>query len=93
MPKQKQMTPRRLQSYVAEFGTEIFSTDNKILFCKICNMKISCEKHFSVTQHITAEKHFKAVKRVYDRKIKYTRINKFFFFVNNFLLLVLTKFL
>lgn len=68
MPKQKQTTSNRLQSYITEFGTGIFSTDNKILFCKVCNTKISCEKRFSVTQHVTTEKHLKAVKRTEENK-------------------------
>ncbi|KAF0753067.1 CGG triplet repeat-binding protein 1, partial [Aphis craccivora] len=57
MPKEKKTTSSRLQSYVTEFGTEIFSTDNKILFCKVCNTKVSSEKRFSINQHIAAEKH------------------------------------
>lgn len=70
MPKEKKTTSSRLQSYVTEFGTEIFSTDNKILFCKVCNTKVSSEKRFSITQHIAAEKHRKSVKRAEEKKDK-----------------------
>lgn len=70
MPKEKKTTSSRLQSYVTEFGTEIFSTDNNILFCKVCNTKVSSEKRFSITQHIAAEKHRKSVKRAEEKKDK-----------------------
>jgi len=70
MPKEKKTTSNRLQSYVTEFGTEIFSTDNKILFCKVCNTKVSSEKRFSITQYIAAEKHSKSVKRAGEKKDK-----------------------
>lgn len=70
MPKEKQITSSRLQSYVNEFGTGIFSTDRKILFCKVCNTKISSEKRFSVTQHIATEKHRTAAKHAEEKKNK-----------------------
>jgi hypothetical protein len=47
----------------------IFSTDNNILYCKVCNKKISSEKRFSVIQHIATEKHHKAVERVEKKKM------------------------
>jgi len=76
MPKEKKTTSNRLQSYVTEFGTEIFSTDNKILFCKVCNTKVSSEKRFSITQHIAAKKHRKFVNAL---KKKMINLNSFYF--------------
>jgi hypothetical protein len=70
MSKEKKTTSSCLQSYVTEFRTGILSTDNNILFYKVCNMKVSSEKRFSVTQHIATEKHRKAVKRIEEKKDK-----------------------
>lgn len=48
MPKEKSTKSYRLGNFVTEFGESVFSTDNMILFCKICNVKVSSEKRFSV---------------------------------------------
>jgi len=39
MPKEKQTVAGRLQNFVAEFGAEYFSTDNKVLICTVCESK------------------------------------------------------
>jgi hypothetical protein len=54
MPKEKISVATRLRNYVSEFGN-IFTTDSKILFCTVCNIKIASDKRFSVTQHIATE--------------------------------------
>jgi len=67
MPIEKSSVATRLKNYVSEFGN-IFTTDNKILFCTVCNIKIASDKRFSVTQHIATEKHRRGVNRVEDKK-------------------------
>jgi len=32
------------KKFVLEFGENVFSTEGTILFCKICEVKVSCEK-------------------------------------------------
>lgn len=63
MPKERKSDAGRLQHFVKEFGTDIFSTDNKVLICKVCEAKVSSEKRFSVTQHIYSNKHARSIER------------------------------
>lgn len=32
-------------NYVNEFGKNVFSTDSRILFCKICGIEVASEKN------------------------------------------------
>ena len=57
MPKEKPSSAFKLKQLVTDFGENIFSTDSKILFCKVCEIKIASEKRFSIVQHINTEKH------------------------------------
>lgn len=50
-----------LSSFVKEFGEHVFSFDGKILFCKLCEVKVSATKRFLVTQHLKTSKHEHAV--------------------------------
>lgn len=61
MPKVKVSLFSQLNNYVSEFGPEVFSTDGKILYCKICDIKCGSAKRFNVTQHLTTAKHLKLV--------------------------------
>lgn len=63
MPKEKKSVASRLQGFVSEFGSDIFSTDNKVLICKVCETKVSSEKRFSISQHIASDKHVRGVQR------------------------------
>jgi len=51
------------RKYVLEFGENVFSTDGTILFCKICEVKVNCEKRFTVTQHLKTNKHERLLNR------------------------------
>ena len=62
MPKIKQTASQHLGNLVNAFGSEIFSTDGQILYCKFCETRVASEKRFTVQQHVTCEKH----KRVID---------------------------
>lgn len=61
MPKVKVSLSSQLNNYVSEFGPEVFSTDGKILYCKICDIKCGSAKRFNVTQHLATGKHLKLV--------------------------------
>lgn len=63
MPKNKTSTSARLRAFVSEFGSQVFSTDGIILFCKICEVKVVAEKKFTVEQHISRIKHINGTER------------------------------
>lgn len=47
----------RFRNFVKEFGEDIFSCDNAVLFCKVCGVKVSAEKKYNIQQHIARGKH------------------------------------
>lgn len=63
MTKAKLSISSRLHSYVSEYGNDIFSSDGKVLFCKVCNVKVSALKQFTVEQYINRKKHTRGVER------------------------------
>lgn len=63
MPKAKCSDSVKLRGFVREFGEKLFSTDGKILFCKLCEVKVSAEKRFNVQQHCNTAKHTNCMKR------------------------------
>lgn len=64
MPKEKSTNVYRLRNFVVELGESVFSTDNFILFCNICNVKLMSEKCFSVIQHLKTDKYIKSTARL-----------------------------
>jgi len=66
MPKVK--TNAFLKQLVLEFGEEIFQTDGSILYCKLCETKMSHEKKYNRQPHVRREKHVQAVKRHENEK-------------------------
>jgi hypothetical protein len=46
----------RLRGFVKQFGEKYFATDVIILFCKLCEVKVTVEKRFAV-QHCSSAKH------------------------------------
>ncbi|KAE9533432.1 hypothetical protein AGLY_009070 [Aphis glycines] len=66
MPKVK--TNSFLKKLVLEFGEEFFQTDGSILYCKLCETKVSHEKKYNIQQHVWREKHVQAVKRHENEK-------------------------
>jgi len=44
MPKVKCFDSAKLRGFVKEFGKKYFSTDGIILFCKLCEVKVTAEK-------------------------------------------------
>ncbi|KAF0723495.1 Uncharacterized protein FWK35_00031639 [Aphis craccivora] len=68
MPKEKSTKAYRLRDFVIEFGESVFSMDNLILFCKICNVKVASEKRFSIIQHLKTDKHIRSAARLEKNK-------------------------
>jgi hemerythrin superfamily protein len=57
MPKLKCSDIVRLYGFVKEFGEKHFTTDGIILFCKLCEVKVTAEKRFIVEQRCNTAKH------------------------------------
>jgi hypothetical protein len=53
MPKVKCSDSVRLCGFVKEFGEKYFTTEGIILFCKLCEVKVTAEKRFTVQQKCT----------------------------------------
>lgn len=54
----KKSNREKMQSYIHEFGGyKTFSTEGKMLFCKLCETAVSCERKSLVRQHVQTEKH------------------------------------
>jgi hypothetical protein len=62
MPKVKCSDSVRLRGFVEEFGEKYFITDGKMLFCKLCEVKVTAEKRFTV-QHCNTAKHKSCVNK------------------------------
>src|SRR5215468_11344394 len=63
MAKVKYFDSGKLRGFVKEFGEKYFSTDGIILFCKLCEVKVTAEKRFTVQQHCNTAKHKSCVNR------------------------------
>lgn len=57
MGKVKATTGAKCRQYVSEFGDEVFSTDGKVILCKLCNKAIICERRSQVLQHLKTTIH------------------------------------
>ncbi|XP_055902175.1 uncharacterized protein LOC129938564 [Eupeodes corollae] len=56
MPKGKTSVSAVLKKYVSD-NPQIFTSDGKILFCKICSKGVSYDKKFQVDQHLKSMRH------------------------------------
>ncbi|XP_022166130.1 uncharacterized protein LOC111041895 [Myzus persicae] len=68
MPKIKPTISTVVKNYVLEFGEDVFSCDESVLFCKLCETKVSAERRYTVTHHIETAKHKRAVNRKNNTK-------------------------
>jgi hypothetical protein len=57
MAKVKRSESAKLRGFVKDFGEECFSSDGRILFCKLCGVKVTAGKRFNVQQHCDTAKH------------------------------------
>jgi len=60
VPKLPASNSARLKIYVSE-NEGVFSADNQILFCKLCDIRVNSQKRFTVNQHLKTAKHLRAV--------------------------------
>ena len=67
MPKVKCSSSAKLRGFIKEFGDKYFSTDGKILFCKMCEVKVTADKRLTVQQHCNTVEH----KRLCKQRICY----------------------
>ena len=63
MPKLKCSDSVRLRGFVKEFDEKCFTADVIILFCKLCKVKVTADKRFTVQQHCNTAKHKSCVNR------------------------------
>ena len=63
MPKVSSSSGKKLNDFVREFGSDAFSTDGSVLFCKACDKSVNLEKKFFVCQHVHTAKHQTAAKK------------------------------
>lgn len=52
-----------LCGYVREYGSDVFSMDSQISFCKICEVKVAADKKFTFTQHVLRDKQRQGLER------------------------------
>jgi hypothetical protein len=57
MPKVKCSDSVRLRGFVKEFGEKYVNTDGIVLFSKLCEVKVTAEKRFTVQQRCNTAKH------------------------------------
>ena len=55
MPKGR--TRKKCEAFVTQFGSETFSTDGAVLFCKVCEKTVNSEKKYFVQQHVRSSIH------------------------------------
>lgn len=60
MPKQAKTRSEFLSSICNEFKSE-FKSDNNILFCNKCQIKVNADKKFQVLQHRKTTKHLENI--------------------------------
>lgn len=60
---QKSSDAVRLRVLVLGFEENVLSTDDLVLLCNVCGVKIAYEKKFTLRQHITSGNNFRALRR------------------------------
>lgn len=49
----------RLKSFVNEFGNDVFSTSDLLLYCNLYETKVGFKRCFTVEQHLKTVKHIR----------------------------------
>lgn len=57
-----------LKKYVTEFCENIFSTAGLILYCEICDVKVSNDEKFHIQQYIGRDKYKNAFANIKNNK-------------------------
>lgn len=63
MLREKLSLISRLKGFISEFGDNVFSADGRILFCKVCELKVDYDRRSSVIHYIKTGTHVKMIKR------------------------------
>ncbi len=63
MPKPKETISEKVSRFKREFGSTIFSADNNVLFCKVCEIPISAVRKSLVKQHVETSQHIRNLDR------------------------------
>lgn len=73
MPRNAQSLKSKLEKFINEFGSHHFSTDGKILFCKVCSSSINVERKYQIKQHIETFIHQGNLKKFNQKDNKATQ--------------------
>ena len=57
MPKVAKSSDTKIQQFLNEFRTDVFSRNADSLHCKICSKNIRAEKRYSVTIYLVSVEH------------------------------------
>ena len=57
MPRIAVPTSCKLESYVKKFGSGVFSSDGRVLLCRICEKEVKGSRKSQVTQHLNGALH------------------------------------
>jgi len=81
MPTIKPSITNAIKKYFLEFEENVFSCDESVLFCKLCETKVSAERRYMAAKHIETEKHKRTVYRknttkTSTSKLQVTRFSK-----------------
>ena len=68
MPKSKPSASCHLKVIASKFGDHIFSTDGKMLFCKMCETTVMTKRKFTVQQYMSRKKHIRAMQLASKKK-------------------------
>lgn len=52
-----------MRGFIWEFGDNIFFAVDRVLFCKVCELKVEFERRSCVLSHIKTEKYTRMIKR------------------------------
>uniref|UniRef100_A0A2S2P5E1 CGG triplet repeat-binding protein 1 n=1 Tax=Schizaphis graminum TaxID=13262 RepID=A0A2S2P5E1_SCHGA len=74
MPKIRPTNSLVLKKYLLEFGENVFSCDESVLFCKLCETKVNAERRYIVTHHIETAKHQRVVNRQNTTKMSISQL-------------------
>ena len=61
MPKGKQPDAIRIRNLIVEFGSDILGVDGDVLKCKLCNVKLNCNRRSNIIAHFQTSKHSRKV--------------------------------
>lgn len=70
MPKAICYNSVKINGYIKEFGSNILTTDGKILICVYCGIKVNHDKKHHIQQHLQTEKHKTAVSLKLSTKVQ-----------------------